>query len=110
VKEFPTQKKSEDILPQDFNITISNIGLYAAKANEQNSNGYSISFSVPEGLYFNKEVTNDKNIQAIAKVKNIALTADSKSMSYYWFIQDNSINTESVDYCVYGGRGWKCLN
>ena len=110
VKDFPEQKKSEEILQEDYDITISNIGIYAAKKNEQNSDGYSISFSVPEGLYFNKEVTNDKNIQAIAKVKNIALTADSKSMSYYWFIQDNSINTESADYCVYGGRGWKCLN
>lgn len=110
VKEFPTQKKSEEILPQDFNITISNIRLYAAKANEQNSDGYSVSFSVPEGLYFNEKVTDDKNIQAIVKAKNVALTADSNSMSYYWLIQDNSINTESAGYCVYGGRGWKCLN
>jgi hypothetical protein len=31
-------------------------------------------------------------------------------MSYYWFIQDNSIGLDSPDYCLYGGRGWKCLN
>lgn len=110
VKDFPEQKKSEEILPEDYDITISNIGIYAAKKNEADSDGYSVSFSVPEGLYFNEKQTNDKHITAIAKAKNIALTAESASMSYYWFIQDNSIELDSLDYCLYGGRGWKCLN
>ncbi len=110
VKDFPKQKKSEEILPEDYDITISNIGIYAAKKNEADNNGYSVSFSVPQGLYFNEKQTDDKHITAIVKAKNIALTAESASMSYYWFIQDNSIGSDSPDYCVYGGRGWKCLN
>lgn len=110
VKDFPEQKKSEEILPEDYDITISNIGIYAAKKNEADNNGYSISFSVPQGLYFNEKQTDDKHITAIAKAKNVALTAESASMSYYWFIQDNSIGLDSPDYCLYGGRGWKCLN
>lgn len=110
VKDFPEQKKSEEILPEDYDITISNIGIYAAKKNEADSNGYSVSFSVPQGLYFNEKQTDDKHIIAIAKAKNVALTAESASMSYYWFIQDNSIGLDSPDYCLYGGRGWKCLN
>lgn len=110
VKDFPEQKKSEEILPEDYDITISNIGIYAAKKNEADNNGYSVSFSVPQGLYFNEKQTDDKHIIAIAKAKNVALTAESASMSYYWFIQDNSIGLDSPDYCLYGGRGWKCLN
>lgn len=110
VKDFPEQKKSEEILPEDYDITISNIGIYAAKKNEADSNGYSVSFSVPQGLYFNEKQTNDKHITAIVKAKNTALTAESANMSYYWFIQDNSIGLDSPDYCLYGGRGWKCLN
>ena len=110
VKDFPEQKKSEEILPEDYDIIISNIGIYAAKKNEADSNGYSVSFSVPQGLYFNEKQTNDKHITAIVKAKNIALTAESANMSYYWFIQDNSIGLDSPDYCLYGGRGWKCLN
>lgn len=110
VKDFPEQKKSEEILPEDYDITISNIGIYAAKKNEADNNGYSVSFSVPQGLYFNEKQTDDKHITAIAKAKNVALTAESANMSYYWFIQDNSIGLDSPDYCLYGGRGWKCLN
>lgn len=110
VKDFPKQKKSEEILPEDYDITISNIGIYAAKKNEVDNNGYSVSFSVPQGLYFNEKQTDDKHIIAIAKAKNVALTAESASMSYYWFIQDNSIGLDSPDYCLYGGRGWRCLN
>ena len=110
VKDFPEQKKSEEILPEDYDITISNIGIYAAKKNEADNNGYSVSFSIPQGLYFNEKQTGDKHIIAIAKAKNVALTAESASMSYYWFIQDNSIGLDSPDYCLYGGRGWKCLN
>lgn len=110
VKDFPKQKKSEEILPEDYDITISNIGIYAAKKNEADNNGYSVSFSVPQGLYFNEKQTDDKHIIAIAKAKNVALTAESASMSYYWFIQDNSIGLDSPDYCLYGGRGWRCLN
>lgn len=110
VKDFPEQKKSEEILPEDYDITISNIGIYAAKKNEADNNGYSVSFSVPQGLYFNEKQTDDKHITAIAKAKNVALTVESASMSYYWFIQDNSIGLDSPDYCLYGGRGWKCLN
>lgn len=110
VKDFPEQKKSEEILPEDYDITISNIGIYAAKKNEADNNGYSVSFSIPQGLYFNEKQTDDKHIIAIAKAKNVALTAESASMSYYWFIQDNSIGLDSPDYCLYGGRGWKCLN
>lgn len=110
VKDFPEQKKSEEILPEDYDIIISNIGIYAAKKNEADSNGYSVSFSVPQGLYFNEKQTNDKHITAIVKAKNAALTAESANMSYYWFIQDNSIGLDSPDYCLYGGRGWKCLN
>lgn len=110
VKDFPEQKKSEEILPENYDITISNIGIYAAKKNEADNNGYSVSFSVPQGLYFNEKQTDDKHIIAIAKAKNVALTAESASMSYYWFIQDNSIGLDSPDYCLYGGRGWKCLN
>ena len=110
VKDFPEQKKSEEILPEDYDITISNIGIYAAKKNEADNNGYSVSFSVPQGLYFNEKQTDDKHIIAIVKAKNVALTAESASMSYYWFIQDNSIGLDSPDYCLYGGRGWKCLN
>lgn len=110
VKDFPEQKKSEEILPEDYDITISNIGIYAAKKNEADESGYSISFSVPEGLYFNERQTDDKHITATAKAKNVALTAESANMSYYWFIQDNSIGLDNPDYCLYGGRGWKCLN
>lgn len=110
VKDFPEQKKSEEILPEDYDITISNIGIYAAKKNEADNNGYSVSFSIPQGLYFNEKQTDDKHIIAIAKAKNVALTAESASMSYYWFIQDNSIGLDSPDYCLYGGCGWKCLN
>lgn len=110
VKDFPEQKKSEEILPEDYDITISNIGIYAAKKNEADNNGYSVSFSIPQGLYFNEKQTDDKHIIAIAKAKNVALTVESASMSYYWFIQDNSIGLDSPDYCLYGGRGWKCLN
>lgn len=110
VKDFPEQKKSEEILPEDYDITISNIGIYAAKKNEADNNGYSVSFSIPQGLYFNEKQTDDKHIIAIAKAKNVTLTAESASMSYYWFIQDNSIGLDSPDYCLYGGRGWKCLN
>lgn len=110
VKDFPKQKKSEEILPEDYDITISNIGIYAAKKNEVDNNGYSVSFFVPQGLYFNEKQTDDKHIIAIAKAKNVALTAESASMSYYWFIQDNSIGLDSPDYCLYGGRGWRCLN
>ena len=110
VKDFPKQKKSEEILPEDYDITISNIGIYAAKKNEADNNGYSVSFSIPQGLYFNEKQTDDKHIIAIAKAKNVALTVESASMSYYWFIQDNSIGLDSPDYCLYGGRGWRCLN
>ena len=71
---------------------------------------FSVSLENLSGkTFFNK---NDKSqlieIKAIPKYDNQIL--NTKSLKYYWFVEDESIEENVEGYSVLGGAGWRCLN
>jgi hypothetical protein len=54
--------------------------------------------------YFNKNDSSTSTIKMNAKLtyKNNEVT---KGIQYYWFKENNSIDTSSVNYTIYGGNG-----
>ena len=101
-KDFP--KKAED-MPND--IFFSDLEIYAAAMIENDElNGTRLVFASPKGFIFNSNV-NEIDVEAIVKVNSEPRTA---GVQYYWFKEDPSVFSNSDNYSIYGGQGWKCLN
>lgn len=111
VKDFPIVSYEEK---DKYNIFISDIEFYGAKVlTSEELSTYSLSFYTPQGSFFtgneNETDLSYLTLEAIVKVKGKIMSA-GQSIDYYWFVENAAINTSSIEYCRYGGQGWKCLN
>lgn len=107
---FPEKKKIEELTATDYDIALNDIKIYGAKLIEKDENGYSISIKCEQGLYFDSSKTADKKIVAEPHINGSIVNENLQTVKYYWFIKDDSINLDSFGYCLYGGKGWRCLN
>ena len=100
-KDFPKEK---DEMPKD--IFFSNLAIYAAnRLDESELNTSRLTIHSPLGLVFSDKVPK-LNIEAVARTGNEVTTG----MDYYWFVEDASVTSQSDDFLIFGGQGWKCLN
>ena len=84
----------------------------ANKISSDELNTYALSLITKKGIYFeeNEAATAKRSIEAELKVKGKLINNDTKSIKYYWFKENNRINSASPFYSQYGGTGWECLN
>lgn len=100
-KDFPKEK---DEMPKD--IFFSNLAVYAAnRLDESELNTSRLTIHSPLGLVFSDKVPK-LNIEAVVRIGNEVTTG----MDYYWFVEDASVTSQSDDFLILGGQGWKCLN
>lgn len=100
-KDFPKEK---DEMPKD--IFFSNLAVYAAnRLDKSELNTSRLTIHSPLGLVFSDKVPK-LNIEAVARTGNEVTTG----MDYYWFVEDASVTSQSDDFLIFGGQGWKCLN
>ena len=94
-------------------IFISKVEIMGAnKVSSDELNAYALSLITKKGIYFeeNEAATAKRTIEAELKVKGRLINNDTKSIKYYWFKENNRINSASPFYNQYGGTGWECLN
>ena len=100
---FPKTNEVEDLF-------ISDLEFYAAKPIPQEElTTYHVTLKTPQGWVFEAgKATSKLPIEATLKInsKNV----DPGTCDFFWFLQDNSINTNSERYHTRGGIGWRCLN
>lgn len=98
---------------KNADIFISNIRFQTAnKLSDEDFAGTALSILTPQGNYFNNvEGLVSKEALAELRIKGKAANSLTKSIEYYWFIEDLRVSKSSdMGYHKYGGRGWKCLN
>lgn len=94
-------------------IFVSKVEIMGAnKVSSDELNTYALSLITKKGIYFeeNETATAKRSIEAELKVKGKLINNDAKSIKYYWFKENNKINSASPFYSQYGGAGWECLN
>ena len=97
--------------PDDYDIFFSNFQLYGAnRLSEEEIATYALLLHTPRGAIFSATdvPTATRDLQAEVRVKGKTVT--SQKLPYYWFVEDAGVASDSIYYCQYGGRGWKCLN
>lgn len=106
--DFPkTEENKED------DIFISNIELCGASLLDPALTSSSmLSFITPQGTYFDNQDLDSatREIHAQVKIKGKAINNTSQLVKYYWFVENNEVNSQHIKYNRYGGAGWECLN
>ena len=106
--DFPkTEENKED------DIFISNIELCGASLLDPALISSSmLSFITPQGTYFDNQDLDSatREIHAQVKIKGKAINNTSQLVKYYWFVENNEVNSQHIKYNRYGGAGWECLN
>lgn len=110
--DFPYSKETSEIRnPQDYDIFFSNFSLMCAnRLTDEQIATYALLLHTPRGAVFSgNEVSSDtRSIQAEVRVKG--KTVRAQTLPFYWFVEDAGVASDSIYYCQYGGRGWRCLN
>ena len=110
--DFPYSKETSQIRnPQDYDIFFSNFSLMCAnRLTDEQISTYALLLHTPRGAVFSgNEVDSDtRSIQAEVRVKG--KTVKAQTLPFYWFVEDAGVASDSIYYCKYGGRGWRCLN
>lgn len=71
--------------------------------------GSTLNILTPEGAYFDN-ITDSKKLSAVIKIKGNKVNYDVQKIDFYWFTKNSRITAGDVDYSIYGGAGWKCIN
>ena len=110
--DFPYSKEESQIRnPQDYDIFFSNFSLMCAnRLTDEQIATYALLLHTPRGAIFsgNEVSTDTRSIEAEVRVKG--KTVREQSLPFYWFVEDAGVASDSIYYCQYGGRGWRCLN
>ncbi len=97
-EKFPKQK---DNMPND--IFITELEIYAAnQISEEELMSPHLRFFTPKGTIFKEDLP----ITAYGRIDG----EDINKGEFYWFIEDNMIDSESPEFLPIGGKGWKCIN
>lgn len=106
-EDFPNSKDPSELVNDIF---IQNFQLQAiTRANIDELNNYVLTITKPDKTYFDKTDDDSAIIKMVATLKYKTKTLTDK-IDYYWFKEDNSINSLSLDYQSFGGDGWACIN
>lgn len=89
-------------------IFIKDIEFYGLKKITAVSGEYKLGLSMPQGSTF-KSIREDDTLDIVAKVTQKQINNLSDATTFYWFIQDNRVTTDSDSYHMYGGVGWRRL-
>ena len=89
-------------------IFIKDIEFYGLKKITAINGEYKLSLSMPQGSTF-KSIREDDTLDIVGKVTQKQVNNLSDATTFYWFIQDNRITTNSENYHMYGGTGWRRL-
>ena len=106
VKDF---KRDTTITESD--IFFSNISFYPVTVLDKASlTGYYLKLEATEGNFFigNSSFSDTKRITPTFLIDGVEMSYNN--ISYYWFVQDNSIVPNSEGYNRLGGVGWRFLN
>lgn len=105
-KNFPNQKTDK---PND--IFINSIKVQGAyKIPQDDLDSCALVLLTPKGYIFNSTSKEKRKIIAQVRVKGKVIDNNSQKLKYFWFKQNNKINSMSQKYSRYGGQGWQCLN
>lgn len=97
-EKFPKQK---DNMPND--IFITELEVYAAnQMSEEELMLPHLRFFTPRGTIFKEDLP----VTAYGRIDG----EDINKGEFYWFIEDNMIDSESPEFLPIGGKGWKCIN
>lgn len=97
-EKFPKQK---DNMPND--IFITELEVYAAnQMSEEELMSPHLRFFTPRGTIFKEDLP----VTAYGRIDG----EDINKGEFYWFIEDNMIDSESPEFLPIGGKGWKCIN
>jgi hypothetical protein len=111
-RNFPNSTGESHDKLTDGEIEISNINFFgAARLTEEEANGVAITFSTPQGSFFDGNSTSAsyKTIVAQVKIKGKPVSAD-QNIPFYWGYESTKIKAGDKYYNKYLGSGWKCLN
>ena len=106
-KDFPNTdgSKPNDIFIKDIEIS------GAVQIDAAALDSYYLSLMTPQGTFFPKGAElNALTLEAEIKIKGKVINNESHNNAFYWFVEHAGVDSGHVDYCKYGGQGWKCLN
>ena len=90
-------------------IFLDNLSFYCVKQLAATDTiGYVLSLEATHGNYFASNYNTTKTITPTLKIDGKVTSLED--VPVYWFKEDVGITTNSEDYVVFGGIGWKCLN
>lgn len=90
-------------------IFVTNISVYAQASNIEKASDLTLTITSPNGLELSKSQSKNQ-IELIANLAYKGKTISNPNIETYWFMEDASVTTQSIDYNPYGGQGWCCLN
>jgi len=92
-------------------IFIGNIALNFAEAlTEEELSSYALNLRTVKGTIFSDNSDSELPMLAELKIRGITTQLTPSNSEFYWFIEDASIDFDSLYYSSYGDRGWRCLN
>lgn len=95
-------------------IFIKDLEFYALNSiTDSVQEGYYVSLEAPMGVFFVKD-ENDKSqelkLNAKVYLKGILVNPNEQRIKYYWFAEDLTVTSASLEYLKYGKEGWACIN
>lgn len=95
-------------------IFIKDLEFYALNSiTDSVQEGYHVSLEAPMGAFFVKDENNkSQELKLNAKVylKGILVNPNEQRIKYYWFAEDLTVTSASLEYLKYGKEGWACIN
>lgn len=96
---------NQTVTPDD--IFIKDLEIYGLKAITAVNGEYRLSLSMPQGSTF-RSIREDDKRSVVGKMTKSSVDISDGAM-FYWFAQDNRVDSSSEDYHMYGGAGWRYL-
>lgn len=90
-------------------ILVNDIGIYGLKHIVSRNGSYKLSISMPNGSTM-KGVTSEQSLSVVARLTDNDLLDITKDSTFYWFKEDNRVDSLSDAYSKYGGAGWSLLD
>ena len=104
----PEDKNSEYIDPSDIFISNVSLAFYDALS-EAELQGISLRVLTPLGGYFTEGIDKLK-LEADLRIRGKRVNYSEQQVSFYWFVKDNRVDSNSPYFSEFGGPGWRCLN
>lgn len=104
----PSNINSEYIDPSDIFISNVSLAFYDALS-EAELQGISLRVLTPVGGYFTEGIDKLK-LEADLRIRGKRVNYSEQQVSFYWFVKDNRVDSNSPYFSEFGGPGWRCLN